>query len=67
MLPKYSPATATVVNPETPKELARTTEPNTEVFCVSSNSLNEIIQAEDYNEFGFKKYIGQKSYGRIKE
>ena len=27
----------------------------------------EIIEAEDYNQFGFKKYIGQKSYGRIKK
>ncbi|MDQ6863476.1 MAG: hypothetical protein M3044_06600 [Thermoproteota archaeon] len=26
-----------------------------------------IIEAEDYNEFGFKKYTGQKSYGRIKK
>jgi hypothetical protein len=29
--------------------------------------LIEIIEAEDYKEFGFKKYIGQKSYGRIKK
>jgi hypothetical protein len=24
--------------------------------------LIEIIEAEDYNQFGFKKFIGQKSY-----
>ena len=28
-LPKYSPATATAIKPDTPKEFARTTEPNT--------------------------------------
>jgi hypothetical protein len=26
--------------------------------------LIEIIEAQGYNEFGFKKYTGQKSYGR---
>jgi len=28
------------------------------------NHLIEVIEAEDYNEFGFKKYVGQKSYDK---
>jgi hypothetical protein len=29
--------------------------------------LIEIIEVEDYNEFGFKKYIGQKLKGDLQQ